>query len=84
MCSIPSAQAETVITSDQIVRGGKVSELKRVVDDAVSKSPGIKRVFVMKRTGGDVPMGKLDIPLEEVRKFQLCLSRVSMETVETK
>jgi len=62
-----SAQAETVITSDQIVRGGKVSELKRVVDDAVSKSPCVKRVFVMKRTGGDVPMGKLDIPLEEVK-----------------
>ncbi|KAK3740035.1 hypothetical protein QZH41_019662 [Actinostola sp. cb2023] len=62
---INDAQAETVITSDQILRAGKVSELKRVVDEAVSKSPGVKRVFVMKRTGGDVPMGKLDIPLEE-------------------
>ncbi|EDO39135.1 predicted protein [Nematostella vectensis] len=67
---INDAQAETVITANQAVRGGRAIDLKRVVDDAVSKSPGVKRVFVMKRTGAQVPMGKLDIPLEEAMAEQ--------------
>lgn len=60
------ANAETVITADQVVRGGKVAELKQMVDKAVAASPCVKRVFVVSRTGADVPMGKLDIPLEKV------------------
>ena len=60
------ANAETVITADQVVRGGKVGELKQTVDKAVAASPCVKRVFVVSRTGADVPMGKLDIPLEKV------------------
>lgn len=60
------ANAETVITADQVVRGGKVGELKQMVDKAVAASPCVKRVFVVSRTGADVPMGKLDIPLEKV------------------
>ena len=60
------ANAETVITADQIVRGGKCIDLKTVVDKAVAESPCVKRVFVASRTGADVPMGKIDIPLEKV------------------
>ena len=60
------SNAETVITADQVVRGGKVAELKQMVDKAVAASPCVKRVFVVSRTGADVPMGKLDIPLEKV------------------
>ena len=60
------ANAETVITADQVVRGGKTSDLKTMVDKAVSQSPCVKRVFVASRTGADVPMGKIDIPLEKV------------------
>lgn len=60
------ANAETVITADQVVRGGKVGDLKKMVDKAVAASPCVKRVFVVSRTGADVPMGKLDIPLEKV------------------
>lgn len=67
------ANAETVITADQVVRGGKVGELKQMVDKAVAASPCVKRVFVVSRTGADVPMGKLDIPLEKVA-FQLLKS----------
>ena len=66
-----AAQAETVITSDQIVRGGKAIDLKQTVDRAVALSPCIKRVFVMKRTGASVPMGEKDIPLEEVRSLPM-------------
>ena len=60
------ANAETVITADQVVRGGKVSDLKAMVDKAVAESPCVKRVFVASRTGADVPMGKIDFPLEKV------------------
>lgn len=62
---INDAKAETVITADQVVRGGKVGELKQTVDKAVAASPCVKRVFVASRTGANVPMGKLDIPLEK-------------------
>ncbi|XP_041352738.1 acetyl-coenzyme A synthetase 2-like, mitochondrial isoform X2 [Gigantopelta aegis] len=59
------AQAETIITADQGVRGGKFIELKKTVDQAVEKCSCVKRVFVYQRTGGDVTMGKLDIPLDK-------------------
>ncbi|XP_067681216.1 acetyl-coenzyme A synthetase 2-like, mitochondrial [Haliotis asinina] len=62
---IQDANAETVITADQGLRGGKIIELKRTVDAAVQKCPSVKRVFVYQRTGGDVPMGKVDIPLDK-------------------
>lgn len=55
-----------MITADQVVRGGKVGELKQTVDKAVAASPCVKQVFVASRTGANVPMGKLDIPLEKV------------------
>ncbi|XP_077998760.1 acetyl-coenzyme A synthetase 2-like, mitochondrial [Glandiceps talaboti] len=62
---IRDAQAEVVITTDQAVRGAKVIDLKETVDKAVATCPSIKKVFVSKRTGANVPMGNLDIPLEE-------------------
>ena len=61
-----AANAETIITADQAVRGGKVSDLKTMVDKAVAASPCVKRVFVASRTGADVPMGEIDFPLEKV------------------
>lgn len=63
----PSAQAETVITVNQGLRGGKVVPLKQTVDQAVKLCPTVKRVFVSKRTDEDIPLSDLDIPLEEVR-----------------
>ncbi|KAK3863377.1 hypothetical protein Pcinc_030850 [Petrolisthes cinctipes] len=62
---IKDAGAETVITADQAVRGGKVIELKKVVDAAVAKCPSIKRVFVGMRTGAKVNMGPKDISLDQ-------------------
>uniref|UniRef100_A0A6J0TMR5 Acetyl-coenzyme A synthetase n=1 Tax=Pogona vitticeps TaxID=103695 RepID=A0A6J0TMR5_9SAUR len=62
---IQDAQAETVITVNQGVRGGKVINLKQMVDQAVKLCPTVKRVFVSERTDYKVPMSGLDIPLEE-------------------
>lgn len=60
-----------MITADQGLRGGKTIDLKRTVDEAVRKCSHVKNVFVMARTGADVPLGKNDISLEKVaRKFR--------------
>ncbi|XP_069118171.1 acetyl-coenzyme A synthetase 2-like, mitochondrial [Argopecten irradians] len=62
---IIDADAETVITADEGVRGGKLIPLKQTVDAAVAQCPCVKRVFVYQRTGNDVPMNKLDISLDK-------------------
>ncbi|XP_042235478.1 acetyl-coenzyme A synthetase 2-like, mitochondrial isoform X2 [Homarus americanus] len=62
---IQDAGVETVITADQAVRGGKLIQLKQVVDAAVEKCPSIKRVLVGTRTGAQVKMGPKDIALSQ-------------------
>lgn len=62
-----AAQSETVITVNQGLRGGKVVELKKTVDQAVKHCPGVKRVLVSMRTDSQLPMTALDVLLEEVR-----------------
>ena len=55
------------MTANQGVRGGKVIELKKTVDAAVTGCDCVENVFVMSRTGADVPMESgRDIKLEEV------------------
>ncbi|XP_051470914.1 acetyl-coenzyme A synthetase 2-like, mitochondrial isoform X2 [Apus apus] len=56
---------DSVITYNQAVRGGRIIELKRTVDEAVKNCPSIKHVFVAQRTDNKVWMGDRDIPLEE-------------------
>ncbi|XP_013387971.1 acetyl-coenzyme A synthetase 2-like, mitochondrial [Lingula anatina] len=62
---INDAGAETVITSDFAVRGGKLVELKNTVDAALEKCPGVKRVFMATRTNKEVSMGEKDFLLKE-------------------
>ncbi|XP_005110881.1 acetyl-coenzyme A synthetase 2-like, mitochondrial [Aplysia californica] len=62
---IQDAEAQTVVTANQTVRGGRIIELKQTVDAAVSKCPGVKQVLVYNRTETKVPMGKLDIDMVE-------------------
>uniref|UniRef100_A0A8C1W0J2 acetate--CoA ligase n=1 Tax=Cyprinus carpio TaxID=7962 RepID=A0A8C1W0J2_CYPCA len=63
---IQDAQCKIVITSNQGVRGGRIFDLKSTVDNAVKSCPSVRHVFVAKRTNESVPMGKLDISLDEV------------------
>nr|XP_042708679.1 acetyl-coenzyme A synthetase 2-like, mitochondrial isoform X4 [Chrysemys picta bellii] len=56
---------KAVITYNQGVRGGRVVELKKTVDEAVKNCPSVKHVFVAQRTDSTVHMGNRDIPLEE-------------------
>ena len=69
LSSLPTAQAETVVTADQGVRGGRIIQLKKTVDAAMVQCSCIKRVFVYQRTGGDVPMGSKDILMQKVKEY---------------
>ncbi|XP_074065411.1 acetyl-coenzyme A synthetase 2-like, mitochondrial isoform X2 [Macrotis lagotis] len=62
---INDAKCKVVITYNQGVRGGRIVELKKIVDEAVKKCPTIKHVLVAQRTENKVHMGKLDVALEE-------------------
>ncbi|WP_276133383.1 acetate--CoA ligase [Polluticoccus soli] len=53
---VQDAGAEYVITADGAFRGGKVIELKSVVDDALEQCPFVKRVIVYSRTDTPVSM----------------------------
>lgn len=62
---INDAQSETVITADQGIRGGKIIELKQIVDKAKKTCPNVKRVFVMRRTGAPIKMRDNEFCLEK-------------------
>lgn len=55
-----------VITFNQGLRGGRVVELKKIVDEAVKQCPTVQHVLVAHRTDNKVHMGHRDIPLEQV------------------
>lgn len=52
---------------NQGVRGGKVIELKKTVDEAVSSCPMVRQVFVAMRTEKPVELTARDVAMEEVR-----------------
>uniref|UniRef100_A0A3Q3F3D2 Propionate--CoA ligase n=1 Tax=Labrus bergylta TaxID=56723 RepID=A0A3Q3F3D2_9LABR len=62
---IRDAESNTVITVNQGVRGGKITELKRTVDSAVENCPKVQQVFVAMRTENPVAMTARDVPMEE-------------------
>ncbi|XP_045899244.1 acetyl-coenzyme A synthetase 2-like, mitochondrial isoform X3 [Micropterus dolomieu] len=62
---IRDAQCSTVITVNQGVRGGKVSELKKTVDTAVQSCPTVQQVFVAMRTENPLAMTAKDVAMEE-------------------
>jgi acetyl-CoA synthetase len=53
---IQDCGSDTVICCDGYYRSGKVVGSKVNADIAMAASPGVKRAFVVKRAGGDVPM----------------------------
>lgn len=62
---INDAKCKVVITFNQGLRGGRVVELKKIVDEAVKHCPTIQHVLVAHRTDNKVHMGHLDVPLEQ-------------------
>lgn len=59
-----------MITVNQGVRGGKLLELKKTVDEAVQSCPTVQQVFVAMRTENPVPMTARDVAMDEVRRQQ--------------
>ncbi len=55
---INDCDCKTVITADGSFRGNKTIDLKHIVDEALHQCPGVERVLVVKRTGGEVVMKK--------------------------
>jgi acetyl-CoA synthetase len=53
---INDCESRIVLTSDEGRRGGKTIPLKKNVDDALAKAPGVTRVIVTKVTGNPVAM----------------------------
>ncbi|XP_040836969.1 acetyl-coenzyme A synthetase 2-like, mitochondrial [Ochotona curzoniae] len=62
---INDAKCKVVITYNQGLRGGRVTELKKIVDEAVKQCPTIQHVLVAHRTDAKVNMGPLDVHLEQ-------------------
>jgi acetyl-CoA synthetase len=47
---------EFVITQDEAWRRGTTVALKKIIDEALEETPGVKGTVVVRRTGNDVPM----------------------------
>ncbi|MBV8594335.1 MAG: acetate--CoA ligase, partial [Caulobacteraceae bacterium] len=63
---IQDCDSRLVITADEGLRGGRIVPLKRNVDAALERCPGVETVLVVRRTGADVPMNAgRDHPYEE-------------------
>ena len=58
---IHDSKSKIIITADGGFRRGKVIELKRVVDDAISSIPFIENVIVLKRVENNIQMGSKDL-----------------------
>lgn len=66
---INDSNAKVVITADSSFRGGKLIELKKITDEAVSESPSIEHELVVRHTGLEVPMKQgRDVYLDELLK----------------
>lgn len=53
---INDCDSKIVLTADEGRRGGKTIPLKKNVDEALTKTPGVERVIVVKNTGNPVEM----------------------------
>lgn len=53
---INDCDSKIVLTADEGRRGGKTIPLKKNVDEALTKTPGVERVIVVKNTGNAVDM----------------------------
>lgn len=53
---IEDSESRVAITCDGAFLNGKIVELKKIMDEALKRSPTIEHLIVFKRTGQDVPM----------------------------
>ena len=58
---INDSNSKVIITADGSYRRGKLLELKRIVDEAISNTSSIEHVVVLKRASNNVIMGSKDV-----------------------
>ena len=58
---ICDSKSKVIVTADGGFRRGKVIELKSVVDNAISSTPFIENIIVLKRAENDIQMGSKDL-----------------------
>ena len=64
------ASASVMFTADEGVRGGKIIPLKKMADEALEGCDCVKKVYIYKRTGADVPMKSgRDVFLDDVSEI---------------
>tara|TARA_B100000700_G_scaffold330064_1_gene454434 strand:- start:1783 stop:3837 length:2055 start_codon:yes stop_codon:yes gene_type:complete len=51
---INDCQSDYIITADEGVRGGKIINLKKITDEALTNCPNVKKCIVVKRTGNEI------------------------------
>ena len=61
-----TVEANAVITANHKVQRGRSTDLKTVIDQAVSECPSVRKVFVVKTTPAEVVWNERDVPLKEV------------------
>lgn len=51
---INDSESQVLVTADGAWRRGKIVQLKQIADEAIAKTPSIKSVIVLKRTGAEI------------------------------
>ena len=65
---INDSKSKVIITADQGVRRGKILELKKIVDSAITSAPSIEKVIVLKRGTTGIKMSEKDLLWHELVK----------------
>ena len=47
---VKDCESEFIITADEGIRGNKIIPLKKIIDDALTKCPNVKKCLIVKRT----------------------------------
>jgi acetyl-CoA synthetase len=80
---IEDSESRVVITADGGFMNGKVVELKKIVDDAVKKTPSVETVIVVRRTGHEVKMeAGRDYWYHELTKLPLATAPCATEELD--
>jgi acetyl-CoA synthetase len=64
------AECKVIITANQALRGGKIIDLKKNVDEALKNSPTIDHVFVYNRTENPYKRQAKDVPMDAKKLSQ--------------
>ena len=65
---INDSKSKVIITADQGIRRGKTLDLKKIVDSAITATPSIEHVIVLKRGTSEIKLDEKDLLWDELVK----------------